>query len=150
MKSKRERLRALLDTPFILPSLGIDTGREVLDGLQKLAKIGAEIYYSRFSILESLWIATALISRGAFDAQLFSLGLRSIMEGERYRRLEETSQAFADALTMCVLGHRDVVDNILYADSVHFNLKLLTVDRDLRKFVRERGLKDTLLFPAEL
>ena len=55
MKSKQAPLRVLLDTSFILPSLGIDVGEEVFKGLKRLTEIKAEIYYSHFSILESLW-----------------------------------------------------------------------------------------------
>jgi len=61
LKNKKNTLRILLDTSFILPTLGIDVAKKVLDGLRKLAQTHVEIFYSRFSILESLWIAARLI-----------------------------------------------------------------------------------------
>ena len=67
LKNKKNTLRILLDTSFILPTLGIDVAKKVLDGLRKLAQTRAEIFYSRFSILESLWIATRLIKNFTFD-----------------------------------------------------------------------------------
>ena len=49
-----------------------------------------------------------------------------------------------------MLGHKDMVDNILYASSTGLNLKLLTLDKELKEFIREKGLKDTLISPDQL
>lgn len=38
-------LKVLLDTSFVLPSFGIETGREVLDGLTRLVNVKAEKGY---------------------------------------------------------------------------------------------------------
>ena len=86
----------------------------------------------------------------SFDKENFSLGLRSIIEGGRYRRVEEDSKTFNVALRLYMLGHKDMVDNILYASSTGLNLKLLTLDKELKEFIRERGLKDTLISPDQL
>ncbi|MEM0054512.1 MAG: hypothetical protein QXL89_10035 [Nitrososphaeria archaeon] len=63
MKSRRVELKILLDISFILPTLGIDVVKKLLRVLKKLANIGAEVYYSCFSILESLWVAVRLLER---------------------------------------------------------------------------------------
>ena len=150
MKNKQATLNVLLDTSFILPSLGIDLGKEVSEGLKGLADIKAEIYYSHFSILESLWVATRLSTNATFDAESFSLGLRSIIEGDRYMKVKEDSKTFNDALKLHMLGHKDMIDNILYANTTRLNIKLLTLDNELKNFIRERGLKNTLIAPDEL
>jgi len=150
LKSSQTTLRVLLDTSFILPSLGIEVGEEVSKGLKRLADVEAEIHYSRFNILESLWVAARLSTSAAFDGESFSLGLRSIVEGGRYRKVEEDSRTFDDALRLYILGHKDMVDNILYASSTHLNLKLLTLDNELKEFIHERGLKDNLVSPDQL
>lgn len=150
MRSRQDTLRVLLDTSFILPSLGIDVDKDVSKGLKRLDDTKAEIYYSRFSILESLWIAARLSTSSTFEWELFSLGLRSIIEGGRYRKVEENSETFNDALRLYLLGHKDMVDNVLYASSTRLSLNLLTLDNELREFIRERRLKDTLIFPDQL
>lgn len=150
MKSKQATLRVLLDTSFILPSLGIDVGEDVSEGLKKLADIKAEIYYSHFSILESLWVAARLSTNETFDAESFNLGLRSIIEGDRYMEVKEDSKAFDEALKLHMLGHKDMIDNILYANSIRLSIKLLTLDRKLKDFIHERGLKNTFIAPDEL
>jgi len=143
-------LKVLLDTPFVLPSFGIETGREVLDGITRLADVKAEIYYSRFSILESLWVATRLSRGVTFDADRFELGLRSILEGGRYRELREDTVTFNEALRMRMLGHNDMIDNILYASSVALNLKFLTLDDELYDFVRAKRLSNTIISPRDI
>jgi len=150
LRSREATLRVLLDTSFLLPSLGIDAGEEVSKGLKRLDEIEAEIYYSRFSILESLWVAARLAKGVAFSMETFSLGIRSIMESGRYRRVEEDSETFSDALKLYMLGHRDMVDNILYANSNLLGLRLLTLDDELRGFIRSKKLNDTLISPEDV
>jgi PIN domain nuclease of toxin-antitoxin system len=150
LKSKKGTLKVLLDTSFILPSLGIDIDKEILKTIKKLAEVKAEIYYSRFSILESLWIATKLMASVPFDVRRFDVGLRSVIESGRYKKVEENSRIFSDALKLYMLGHKDMIDNILYTSSLHLNLKLLTVDDELKKFVQGRGLRDVLIFPNQI
>ncbi|MEM2897631.1 MAG: PIN domain-containing protein [Candidatus Bathyarchaeia archaeon] len=150
MKSKKAGLRVLLDTSFILPSLGIDVGEEVLEGLKRIDNANAEIHYSCFSILESLWVAVRLLTNAGFDAENFKLGLRSIINGDRYSEVKENYETFYEAFKLYMLGHRDMIDNMLYASSIHLNLKLLTLDRELKEFVQQKKLRDTLIFPDQI
>jgi len=130
--------------------MGIDVGEEVSRGLKGLNDTRAEIHYSHFSILESLWVAARLSRTETFDRESFSLGLRSIIEGGRYMKVEEDSIIFDDALRLYTFGHRDMIDNLLYSSSGRLDLKLLTLDNQLKEFIRERGLKDTLISPLQL
>ncbi len=143
-------MNKILDTSFILLTLGISTGTKVERSLEKLNEMKAEIYYSSFSILESIWVALKLMRRSKLDHERFRLGLRSLIETDRYTRIVENTEAFTHALRLYILGHLDVIDNILYANSIQFNLKFLTTDEELRKFIRKRKLKDTTLTPDEL
>jgi len=63
--------------------------------------------------------------------------------------VEEDSKIFEDALRFYMLGHKDMVDNILYASSTRLDLKLITLDNELKEFIRERGLKNTLISPDQ-
>ena len=150
MKSKQAASKVLLDTSFILPTLGIDVGEEVSVGLKKLANIKAELYYSSFSILEALWVAARLTKTPTFNIGRFSHGLRSIIESGKYGKVEEDSETFKESLRLHMLGHKDIIDNILYATSTQLNLKLLTLDTELREFIRQKGLIDTLISPNQI
>jgi len=143
-------LKVLLDTSFILPTLGVDTGKKVLKSLKKLAEIKADIYYSCFSVLESLWVTARLSGAVDLDTERFRHGLRSIIEGRKYAKIEEDSDIFNHALRLHVLGHKDMIDNILYASAIHLGLKLLTLDVELKKLINNKGLSDSLIFPDEL
>lgn len=150
MRSRVSTPRVLLDTSFILPTLGIDVGEEILEGLRRLVEVKAEIYYSPFSILESLWVAARLCKKPTFDAERFKLGLKSILESGRYMKTLEKTEVFSEALRLRMLGHIDMIDNILYASSVTFNLKLLSLDTELKRFIYDRELEDTLVSPTEI
>jgi len=150
LKSKRDTLKVLLDTTFLLPSLGIHVGEEVSKCLQKLAHAEASIYCSRFTLLEALWVAAKLLSSRNFNAESFRLGLRSALESGRYMKVEEDSEIFNEAMRLHILGHKDMIDNILYASSTRLNLKLLTLDTELKKFINAKGLDDTLVFPNQI
>ena len=143
-------MRVLLDTSFILPTLGVDTGPEALRSLKRLGEADAKINYSSFSILESLWTLARSIQKETFDLETFRLGLRSIMESGRYNKLVEDSEVFSEALKIYKLGHKDMIDNILYTSSVRLDLQLLTLDRNLKDFIETHGLTNTLLFPDQL
>ena len=143
-------LRLLLDTSFILPTLGVETGSEVVKGLRKIGDGDYRISYSTFNILESLWTMSRAMQKGTFDQETFRLGLRSIMETGRYDRVVEDSEVFSEAFRIYKLGHRDMIDDILYATSLRQDLRLLTVDQALKEFIQEHSLTNTLIFPDQL
>ncbi len=143
-------MRILLDTSFLLPTLGIDTGSEVAKGLKRLTGSDTKISYSTFSILESLWTLTRTIQKATFQPETFRLGLRSIMETGRYDRVTEDSEVFNEALRLYRLGHEDMIDNILYASSLKLDLRLLTLDTNLKTFLETHRLTNTLIFPNQL
>jgi hypothetical protein len=59
--------RILLDTSFILPTLGISVGEATQEGMKILAETEVEIHCSWFSILESLWVAARTVHDDTFD-----------------------------------------------------------------------------------
>jgi hypothetical protein len=99
-------LRVLLDTSFLFPSLGVEAGREVEKGVKSLDGLDVEVYYHRFSVLESLWVVAGLLKDGGFDGERFSLGLRSVTDGGWYRLLEEGAHDYVEGLRLYRLGHR--------------------------------------------
>jgi len=150
LKNKRNTLKILLDTIFILPTLGIDTGSEVEEALRNLGESKAKLYYSQFSILESLWIEAKISKSQSFDIERFNQGLRSIIKSSRYIKVKESCKIFEEALKLYMQGHKDIIDNILYAASVNLNLKLLTLDAELKDFILSQRLKNIFIFPSQL
>ncbi len=62
-----------------------------------------------------------------------------------------TGKAVEQAVKMYMLGHKDMVDNLLYSTALVNSLTLLTVDEKLVRFVEEKGLpRDSLATPEEI
>lgn len=143
-------MRVLLDTSFILPTLGIGVGPDVRRALQDLAHGNVDAYFSSFSLLESLWQAAKLKKSATFDEKLFLEGMKSILDSGVYLRSDEGFEAYRKATELLGLGHKDLIDNMLYGNSVVNGLKFLTVDSALRSFLRKHELEDTTVFPSEM
>jgi len=105
--SKRD-FRVLLDTLFLLPFLGLVTDEVVMYSLLKLR--GAELFYSELSILEAMWKAVKIVKKEDFGVILE--GLRLIKRGLKIARVDD--KAVELALSLYLMGHRDLVDNLLY------------------------------------
>ncbi len=140
----------LLDTSFLLPSMGVDTGELVGEALRRLGSAKIQIWISRFAVMESCWVAARLDKAAKLDSEAFSLGLRSVLKGEIYHMVQEGPEVFSDGLGVYLMGHRDLIDCLLYCSSVHLGLRFLTVDSKLRDFLRSKNLQDTTVLPSEL
>ncbi len=139
-------VKVLLDTSFILPTLGIDTGKEVYQAPRKLDD-KTQICFSSLTLVEAL-LAIARVSKiTALEQETFERGLKSIVRSGRYQAITEPPEAYVKALNLYREGHKDTIDNIIYAVFVHLDIKLLTIDKvhSLRK-----NLKNTLISPSEL
>jgi len=51
--SRKSALKVLIDTSFILPALGVEVEKEVMDTIPHFRRF--EVYYSELSILEAMW-----------------------------------------------------------------------------------------------
>jgi len=136
----------LLDTSFLLPFLGFTTRRDVMEAIPLLR--GCRVYYSELSILEALWKAVKLVRSGR-DVDVVVRGVELVRSS--FEQAPVTGEAVETAMKMYALGHRDMVDNLLYGTARALGLRLLTVDRELARFVREKGLEPSILMePSEL
>ena len=79
--NRRDMDKVLLDTSFLLPTVGIDARREVTRGLENPAQMRVQACYSRFSILELLYAAAKFKKSSKFDKARFGDGLGSVLDG---------------------------------------------------------------------
>ena len=81
-----------------------------MKALPKLA--GHELYYSEISVLEALWkIVKVLRGRPPRDTGRVVEGVRAVRDSMAYAPL--TGEAVEQAIHMYMMGHRDMVDNLL-------------------------------------
>ncbi len=147
-------VEVLLDTSFILPSFGVEVGESVSRALSLLSRTRGvvRVYYSSYSLLEASAVLLREVKRGRLSpreaAEMAEEGVFAVTSG--LEELEESPRAFREALRMYGMGHRDLFDNILYSLALENDVKFLTLDEELRRFILEKGMRDVTVTPGEL
>jgi len=129
-------MRVLLDTSLLLPTLGIEV--EKADKILKRLR-DHELYYSELSILECLWVVNSLKKKGKSDRESFETGIRSIFEC--YAKAEINAEIVLRAFEIYEMGHRDIVDCLLYSTASKNNMKFASLDDELKGFVKDNDLE---------
>ena len=146
-KSSQNSNKILLDTSFLLPILGFETSSKIMKAFQKLKS--CELYYSDISVLEALWKIVKVIKGSEEELSRIEEGIKAMRETMKHASIDE--QAIKSAMQMCRLGHRDMIDNLLYSIATSKNLRLLTVDEDLINFIKRHGFaENNIITPEEL
>ncbi|RJS74796.1 type II toxin-antitoxin system VapC family toxin [Candidatus Bathyarchaeota archaeon] len=139
--------RLLLDTSFLLPVIGFETSNTVMRAFEKLRLY--TLYYTDLSLLEASWKIVKVVKKGEEEVARIAEGIRAIRKTMNHVSIDEDS--FKLAVKMYKLGHRDMVDNLLYSTAVTRRLKLLTVDTELLGFVEEHSLpREHIITPSQL
>ena len=152
----KKNYKILLDTSFLLPFMGFKTDEVVMNCIEKLRDY--EVYYSELSILEALWKITKKI-RELSSGQNYNRndvveivvnGIRAIRRD--LNRAEIAEEAVKEAIKLYMLGHRDLIDNILYGiTATQEDMKFLTIDESLKAFIKSRNLRsDVFIEPLDL
>ena len=139
-------LKVLLDSTYLLPSFGIE-----VEGLQnehiiqlREAVIKGKI---RFYCLTVVWVE--VIGKVFRESQRLKLDIeeildvtiKSLLESGFYEWIQPTSEAVKLAFKLRKLGHRDNIDNLLYATSITNNMIFLTMDENFKNFLLKEGYK---------
>lgn len=130
-------MKVLLDTSLLLPTLGVEVERaeKILEKLR-----GHELYYSDFSILECLWVVISFRRKGKFDRESFETGIRSIIEC--YGKAEINAEIVIRAFEIYEMGHKDIIDCILYSIALSNNMRFASLDSELEGFVKNNNLEN--------
>jgi predicted nucleic acid-binding protein len=146
-KRSRDNDKLLLDTSFLLPILGFKTSDRIMKAFTKLRN--HTIYYSDLSLLEALWKIVKKIKGINEEIERIREGIVAIMNTFNHVMINEDSIEYA--VKMYMLGHRDMIDNLLYATALSNNMRLLTVDKELIEFIEKQGLpRSNIIEPEEL
>jgi len=138
--------RVLLDTSFLLPILGFETSKEIMNVFEKL--MDYTLFYNEISILEALWKIVKIKLRDDEIKRVLE-GINSIRRTMDNIPLDDDT--VGNAINMYKLGHRDIVDNLLYSAAVSRDLKFLTVDRELIEFINRHRLPNKyIILPKDI
>jgi PIN domain nuclease of toxin-antitoxin system len=135
----------LLDTTFILPTVGIavkEISEEDLLSLKQLSK-KTRLHCSHISFVELL--GKIAKDRSRLDKSTVNLGIRSLIESGTYRWVNPSSEALQKAFELRFAGHKDNIDNILYSTALDSRMLFLSLDEELKDFLHENGY-DTGMF----
>ena len=144
-----KRLKVLLDSSYILPSLGIEVEGLSNDDLLRLellrTKNLVQFFYSGVVWIEILPKAVKEYSKKGLQLSddIVQRAVESLMETASH--IEPGPVAVTEALRLKQLGHDDMIDNLLYGMAIENNLHLLSMDRNLKLFLKENGLHHNVL-----
>lgn len=139
-------LRVLLDSTYILPSFGIEVEGLSIDHIIRLRDAGVKGKV-KFYCLSVVWVEVIgklcrEMERLKEDIDdVIEVAVRSLLESGFYEWLTPTSNAIKMAFKLRMLGHKDNVDNLLYATSIENNMLLLTMDEEFKKFLLKNNFK---------
>ncbi len=144
-KNSLENKKLLLDTPFLLPTLGFETSNRIMKAIPRL--VNYELYYSDLSILEALWKIIKKIKGTDEEIRRIAEGIRAINETMKPIVIDDSSMK--NSIKMYLLGHRDMIDNLLYSMALSNRVKLLTTDTRLIEFVANHKLPTHFIIEPE-
>jgi len=148
LKSKRRLLKGeklLVDTSFLLPALGIRVEREVMEAIKCFHLF--TICYLEVGVLEAMWCVMKLVPHNKLD--IVERGIEAIRDS--YELITPPSRAFIDAFKLYLSGHRDYIDNLMYATSRVLGIRFLTIDERFIDFLSSHGFPiDNIVSPREL
>lgn len=146
--------RVLLDTSFLLPTLGIRVEhpqiQDVLTWLQTQQPLNL-IFYTDLTILEAHWVLIRHSRGSPIETSRFFQGLQAVMED--YSLATTTPKHWELAWQLLNLGHNDLLDCLLVAMAATDQLYLVTIDQNLTRFLernQQSHLRSWVWLPSDL
>lgn len=137
----------LLDTTFLLPTLGIEVGeitRRDLESLKSVSEGGTKLCCSYLSFVEIFGkLAKATRAQKVDDAM--KEGIKSLVESDTYSWVSPSAEALKTALDLRLKGHKDNIDNILYSIALSSKMPFLSLDTTLKKFLKRNGYDESIV-----
>ena len=93
-----------------------------------------------------------MLSKGKSSEQSYiEIGIESLKKSDFYNWLPLSTDAIFLAFRLRSLGHRDIIDNLLYATAVVEDMVFMSMDNDLKLFLEAKGFNvDRFLNHREL
>jgi rRNA-processing protein FCF1 len=134
-------IRILLDSTFLLPTLGVKVAQVSDSDLRELARFRsrASFFCLHQSLVEVLGKIAREVQSERTALATIEAGFRSLLESGVYTWISPSVGALLEALEMRTKGHSDMIDNMLYATASERRMLLLSLDRDLTEFLAKNG-----------
>jgi len=138
-------LDVLLDSTYLLPSFGIEVEGLSEEHIQALREAWSKGLV-RFHCLSVVWIEViGKVCRearksGVEISDVVDTAISSLLDSGVYNWISPTSDATKLAFKLRLAGHKDIIDNLLYATSITRSMIFLTMDKALKDFLIKHGL----------
>ncbi len=139
----------LLDTSFILPTLGVDVEEVGANDLETMRDVSKRTTFccSHVSFVEILGL---LGKSRKVDDSAVRAGIKSLLESGAYRWVSPSCNAIQLAFELRSRGHKDNIDNMLYSVALDSGMLFLSLDEELKSFLKKNrydtdimvGIKD--------
>jgi len=140
------KLNVLLDSTYILPTFGIEVEGltdEDIKNLREICIMGKVKFYCSpviwIEVLGKLYRES--IRKGINIENIINKATKSLLESNFYTWIQPSPQAIELAFKLRSLGHKDNIDNLLYAISITNNMIFLTMDTELKNFLQEHNIE---------
>ncbi|OLS25488.1 MAG: hypothetical protein HeimC3_14770 [Candidatus Heimdallarchaeota archaeon LC_3] len=136
-------MKLLLDTSFLLPTVGIDIDNEILKKcLKKLENDFStfELFYSQINLVEISWVylnERKSPNISSDHEQTFQIGMKSIET--YYQELNIPPTNYLEAINIKYLGHSDLFDCLHYINSKNQQIQFLSLDDIFFKFLKKNN-----------
>lgn len=141
----------LLDTSFMLPTLGIaiqEIGSKDLEAMKDVSK-RTSFYCSYVSFVEIFGLLGRKFRR--VDNSAVTVGIKSLLESGTYGWVNPSSRALQLAFELRSKGHKDNIDNILFSTALDSQMLFLSLDQELERFLKRNGYdSDIIVRTSEL
>lgn len=137
-------LKVLLDSTYILPSFGVEVEGLSDEHLLQLrqARVAGKI---KFYCLSAVWVE--VLGKVCRESKRLKVDIKdvveiatmSLLESGFYEWIQPSSNAIKLAFELRMLGHKDNIDNLLYATSITNGMIFLTMDDELKEFLFKHG-----------
>lgn len=135
----------LLDTSFILPTLGVDVdeiGQKELELIREASR-RSKVHCSYVSFIEILGLLGKKFR--SVDTEAVDKGIRSLLESGAYRWVNPSYGALRLALELRGKGHKDNIDNLLFSMASESQMLFLSLDQELKEFLQKNGYDASLV-----
>lgn len=133
----------MVDSTYLLPSLGISVKGLEVEDIQLISKLRESVEYCYPAPLLVELVAKA--AREALKKKLKSLpeeaveGLKALLAGLGVAVELPEPNGLVLAAELWIKGHRDIMDNMAYAHAVKTQAYFMTLDEAFRHFLSEKG-----------
>jgi len=139
-------LKALLDSTYLLPTFGIEieglTDEEIAKLREAKIKGKVKLYCSPLSWIEIIGKVCREMEHAKIELdEIIDNAVKSLLKSKFYEWILPNPEAVKLAFKLRRLGHKDNIDNLLYATSIKEGIILLTMDEALKRFLSKNNLK---------